>query len=112
MRYREKDSNPEKADPLIAFGDSPDLLPIEGSSPKAEEGSNIIKDAENHPGYYISDALLLDYPIMDISKGDVFNIGLNYMVVITSRSVWVVGPKSIEKILSYFQEGSSPRLKL
>lgn len=60
----------------------------------------------DHPGYYISDALLLDYPIKAISKGDVFNIGISYMVVVTSRSVWVVGPKSIEKVISYFTESS------
>ena len=60
-------------------------------------------DEEEHAGYFISDALLLDYPIKAISKGDLFNIGISYMVVVTSRSVWVVGPKSISKVLSYFE---------
>jgi hypothetical protein len=36
---------------------------------------------------------------MAISKGDIFNIGLYYLIVVTTRSVWVVGPKSIERII-------------
>ncbi len=55
-------------------------------------------------GYHISDAMLLDYPIMAISKGDIFNIGINYMIVVTTRSVWVIGPKNIQKVLAYFED--------
>lgn len=67
-----------------------------------KEKKSIIYEHE-HPGYFISDALLLDYPIKAISKGDLFNIGISYMVVVTSRSVWVVGPKSINKVLIHFE---------
>lgn len=65
---------------------------------------NDMDDSEfpRHPGYYISDTLLLDYPIMAISKGDIFNIGISYMIVVTTRSVWVVGPRSLDKVISYF----------
>ncbi len=55
---------------------------------------------ESYPGFYISDVLLLDYPIKAISKGDLFNIGISYMIVVTSRSVWVVGPQSINNVIS------------
>ena len=57
-----------------------------------------------HNGYHISDAMLLDYPIMAISKGDIFNMGINYMIVVTTRSVWVIGPKNLQKVLTYFDE--------
>lgn len=33
---------------------------------------------------------------MVISKGDIFDIGIDYLVVITTRSVWVIGPSSID----------------
>jgi hypothetical protein len=76
---------------------------------RENRGDNSTKDPyveENefpiHPGYYISDTLLLDYPIMAISKGDIFNIGISYMIVVTTRSVWVVGPRSLDKVISYF----------
>ncbi len=55
-----------------------------------------------HSGYQISDTLLLDYPIMAISKGDIFGIGISYMIVVTTRSVWVIGPKSLSKVITYF----------
>ena len=52
--------------------------------------------------YELNDAMYLDHPIMAISKGDIFNIGIYYMVVVTSGSVWVIGPKVLEKIINYF----------
>jgi hypothetical protein len=58
------------------------------------------EEFEKHPGYNISDTLLLDYPIMAISKGDIFGIGISYMIVVTTRSVWVVGPKSLDRVLA------------
>ncbi len=57
-----------------------------------------------HSGYHISDAMLLDYPIMAISKGDIFNMGISYMIVVTTRSVWVIGPKNLQKVLTYFED--------
>lgn len=69
---------------------------------------NDIKNNEDdefrHNGYHISDAMLLDYPIMAISKGDIFNMGISYMIVVTTRSVWVIGPKNLQKVLTYFDE--------
>lgn len=49
--------------------------------------------------YYLKDFMFLDHPIMAISKGDIFDIGLYYMIVVTTRSVWVVGPKAISKLM-------------
>ena len=48
--------------------------------------------------YEIKDAMLLDHPIMVISKGDLFNIGIYYLVVVTTGSLWVIGPKSMERV--------------
>ncbi len=69
-----------------------------------EEAAVGDSDEFNHSGYHISDAMLLDYPIMAISKGDIFNIGISYMIVVTTRSVWVIGPKSLQKVLTYFED--------
>ena len=60
--------------------------------------------AGSYPCYTLSDALLLDYPIMAISKGDIFNIGIAYMIVVTTRSIWVIGPKNLHKVISYFDD--------
>jgi len=49
--------------------------------------------------YKIADTLILDYPIMALSEGDIFGIGINYLVVVTSGSLSVVGPKAIDKFL-------------
>jgi hypothetical protein len=72
-----------------------------------ENPANITDDKESngyiHSGYHISDAMLLDYPIMAISKGDIFNMGIIYMIVVTTRSVWVVGPKNLSKVIAYFE---------
>eukprot|EP00347_Sterkiella_histriomuscorum_P023886 403333046 len=48
--------------------------------------------------YELKDAMFLDHPIMAISKGDIFDIGIYYMIVITSGSVWVIGPKAMERV--------------
>ena len=44
--------------------------------------------------------MLVEHPILAIESGDLFNIGVNYIVVLTSFSVYVVGPKKLQK---YFQ---------
>jgi hypothetical protein len=49
--------------------------------------------------YVIKDHLFLDHPIMAISKGDIFNIGVQYLIVVTTRSVWVIGPKAMDKLV-------------
>lgn len=47
----------------------------------------------------MKDYVFLDHPIMAISKGDIFNIGIYYLIVVTTRSVWIIGPKAMQKLL-------------
>lgn len=66
------------------------------------EKRRITDGLESSITYEIKDTLYLDHPIMAISKGDIFDIGIYYMIVVTAKSVWVVGPKVIRKLLKYF----------
>ena len=36
---------------------------------------------------------------MCLASGDLFGLGIDYLVVATSGSVWVIGSKAVDKII-------------